>query len=113
MNALTNDDIERVAERVVELLSYELGARGGSSTSIAGLVDVATVAAALSVSEKHVRKHAEQLGGRRIAGLWRFDLDVARAGGAESHPAQQPTARQPRRTVGGVTTSAPLLRVRG
>jgi hypothetical protein len=110
---LTADDIERVAERVVELLSYQLDARGDSSTPIAGLVDVATVATALGVSEKHVRKHAEQLGGRRIAGLWRFDLAAARGDGPASLPLTPAQARRPRHKSGVGTTTAPLLRVRG
>jgi hypothetical protein len=66
-----------VAERTAELLAERLDPR---AVARAPLVDAATVAKHLSVSEKFVRAHATELGGRQLVpgGPWRFDLAVAR-----------------------------------
>jgi hypothetical protein len=112
---LTTDDVERVAQRAAELVRDELVALLGTSRSdvATGLVDVATVASTLAVSQKFVRAHALELGGRQIAGRWRFDLSVALAADAQP-PAPPPTVRRPRPTRQPLSQSnVPLLPIRG
>lgn len=111
---LDDEDIERLAARMVELLR-ELEPRPGK------LVDVATVAAQLAVSQAFVRAHATELGGRQLVpgGPWRFALEIAfRAGCVDVAGSAGPTSR-PRRRAGAPTRAPersddiPLLPVRG
>jgi hypothetical protein len=68
--------VEAIAHRVVEVL--------GTPPARHGLVDAATVAAALGVSRHCVYAHADELGGQRIGdgprGRLRFDLVTALEG---------------------------------
>jgi hypothetical protein len=108
---LTVDDVERVAQRAAELMRDEFAALLEQRKDVmTGLVDVATVASTLAVSEKFVRAHALELGGRQIVGRWRFDLSVALA--AESQPAPL-AVRRPRLTRPLSQSSVPLLPIRG
>jgi hypothetical protein len=114
VSTLTADDVERVAQRAAELMRDELAALLGTSRNdvATGLVDVATVATTLSVSQKFVRAHARQLGGRQIVGRWRFDLSVALAADTQSH-APPPEIRRPRRTRPVPRSGVPLMAIRG
>ena len=117
MSVLSPDDIERVAQRAAELMGDKLEALLASHARnvTTSLVDVATVAMALGVSQKYVRAHARDLGGRQLAtgSLWRFDLAVALA--AREVPPQMTQMRAPRRprASASVSSSAPLLPIRG
>ena len=111
---LTVDDVERVAQRAAELMRDEFAAMLEQRKDVVtGLVDVATVASKLAVSEKFVRAHARELGGRQIAGLWRFDLATALASDTQP-PAPSPAIRRPRPTRQPLPQgSVPLLPIRG
>ena len=109
---LTVEDVERVAQRAAELMRDEFAALLETRKDVVtGLVDVATVASTLAVSEKFVRAHAGELGGRQIAGRWRFDLSVALS--ADTHSPASPTMRGPRSTQPSSASSVPLLPIRG
>ena len=117
VTALGPEDVERIARRAAELMRDELEALLASRCSnvTTSLVDVATVATALGVSQKYVRAHARDLGGRQLAtgSLWRFDLAAALA--AREEPPQLTQMRAPRRARANasVSSSAPLLPIRG
>lgn len=109
---LDHEDIQQIAERVVELLlsdskrcmsvSSTVGsafARGRPAPSLSGLVDAATLAQALGVDRRWVYAHAKQLGGIRLGGpQGRLRFDLARLGEkldpASPYPAQRPTAER-------------------
>jgi hypothetical protein len=108
---LTDDDVDRLATRIVELI-------GPLEPNHPRLVDVSTVARTLSVSEKFVRKHAIELGGRQLVpgGPWRYDLAKALGAGQAplpSPPQPGPTTRRTRPAVRSRPDGAPLLPVRG
>jgi hypothetical protein len=108
---LTTEDVERVAQRAAELMRDEFAALLETRKDVVtGLVDVATVASTLAVSEKFVRAHARELGGRQIAGRWRFDLSVALS--ADTHSPASPTMRRPRSTQPSSASSVALLPIR-
>jgi hypothetical protein len=87
---LDEEDVRRIAERVVDLLSVRgvpcASAHGTGSafpdgrcpqTASTGLVDAATLAELLGVERNWVYAHAKQLGGIRLGGprgRLRFDL---------------------------------------
>jgi hypothetical protein len=107
--------MEWLAYRTAELICERLGLLTAPTAS---LVDVATVAWTLSVSQKFVRKHAIELGGRQLVpgGPWRFDLAKAlRAGQAPlASPPPPPGSRTARpRRAPSRPDRAPLLPVRG
>jgi hypothetical protein len=89
---LDDDDIQRIAERVVMLLDARERATatvGGPPSASAreampppsGLVDAATVAKVLGVDRNWVYAHAKQLGGIRLGGpQGRLRFDLARVG---------------------------------
>jgi hypothetical protein len=89
--------VDAIAERLAGLLR-ETSAR-------VGLVDAATVAAALNVTRDCVYVHAAELGGKRIGsgprGRLRFDLDQAlaawtsRSQSKESHRPESPASASP------------------
>jgi hypothetical protein len=110
----TTAELEWLACRTAELVCDQFVSLGAARNGVAtGLVDVATVASTLSVSQKFVRAHALELGGRRVAGRWRFDLSVALAVDTQP-PAPQPTVRRPRPTRQSLPQSnVPLLPIRG
>ena len=116
--ALGSEDVERIARRAAELVGEEVRALLGSHTVDvpASLVDVATVARALGVSQKFIRSRATELGGRRVGdrGPWRFDLAVALAPNRERVD-RTPEARKPRPRTTQTTTRAgvALLPIRG
>ena len=93
----TNDQLDRLAEQIVERLTNVDGRprRKGS------LVDAREVAFALGVSRDYVYAHREELGGERIGqgprGRLRFDLDRALSTSisrsvSEGSPATDPPA---------------------
>jgi hypothetical protein len=109
----TVGDLELVAQRAAELVRDEVAALLETHKGVTAglvLVDVATVATTLAVSQKWVRAHAREIGGRQIAGRWRFDLSLALA--AESQPAPL-AVRRPRLTRPLSQSSVPLLPIRG
>jgi hypothetical protein len=111
MTLTMEDFVERVAQRAAELMRDEFAAMLEQRKDVVtGLVDVATVASKLSVSQKFVRVHALELGGRRIAGRWRFDLSVAIAAESQSLPL---AVRRPRPARPLSQSSVPLLRIGG
>jgi hypothetical protein len=82
---LDEEDIQRIAERVVELLEARadeaitgsLLVRERPAPAPSGLVDAATLARALGVDRSWVYAHAQELGGIRLGGpqgRLRFDL---------------------------------------
>jgi hypothetical protein len=106
---LSDADVDRVARRIVELLDER-------EAMPRALVDVAAAASALSVSQKFVRKHAIELGGRQLVrgGPWRFDLAKAlRAGPAPAAPPPLQPGPRIRRAGTSRLDTAPLLPVRG
>jgi hypothetical protein len=114
---LTTEDVERVAQRVAELMRDELAASlGGQARSVAtpNLVDAQTVASTLNVSRGFVYEHAVQLGGRRIAGgpkaPWRFELSAAVNAHAKPPPLE---LRPPRSARPATRASVPLMAIRG
>jgi hypothetical protein len=119
---LDEHDIQRIAERVVELLAAReqtppsAGAAGSvlvhqrAAPEPSGLVDAATLAQALGVDRGWVYAHAEQLGGIRLGGpqgRLRFDLAGIGDRFAPAGPVPPPAAgrSRPRRTVPGACTS--------
>jgi hypothetical protein len=74
--SLTDEDVEEIAARVVEILRDEMPPR-------VGFVDVATIARYLQVSPDYVREHAVDLGGVHLGegprSPWRFDIEHVRA----------------------------------
>jgi hypothetical protein len=118
-SALTTRELllaDAIAERVVCLLD---------STPPHGLVDAATVAAALGVSRDYIYAHAAELGGQRIGngprGRLRFDLDQAlsawtpRSTSKESQGPQTPVAADgsTHRRQQRLGSSPDLLPIRG
>jgi hypothetical protein len=104
---VTEDETERLARRIAERL------RDQDIALAAPLVDVATVARQLSTSEKFVRAHAKELGGRQLipGGPWRFDLAVARG---DHRPEQKPcAAKAPGRRTSAAQHRVPLLQIKG
>ncbi len=109
---LDEDDIQRIAERVVTLLTREHSTGGQRSVlpreaapAPSGLVDAAMVARTLGVDRNWVYAHAKQLGGVRLGGpqgRLRFDLAqlsdrlAPQAGGA-SLQARTPAGRRSQR----------------
>jgi len=96
---LDDDSVERVAQRLAELL------RPAAFRTTPDLVDAATLADLLGVSRSTIYQHAKALGGERIGtgprAPLRFDPEVARAamaemGSADPRPAAR--ARSRRRT---------------
>lgn len=86
-------DIEAIAQRVAELIRDECGTT---------LVDTATAARRLGVSEDYVRDHADELGAVRLGdgpkARLRFDLDRALAAlGAKPSPSLPPKVAPTRR----------------
>ena len=90
---LTAEQVDQIAERVAELLSAN-----AAPAQTAGLVDAATVAAALGCSRDWVYSRAAELGGVKIGDgdrpRWRFDLEQARTAW---QPAGEPERIRPRR----------------
>lgn len=120
--ALSEDAVEAIAQRVVELLST---ARVVSGADAGHLVDVADVARKYDVSPSWVYDHADELGVIRLGTgakpRLRFDLDkvsqampscsTSRRSGSPASPSAKPTSRsRPRRSMG---TSTELLPIRG
>lgn len=71
---LASEDVERIAERVVELLQQ----RQEAAAAPVRFVDAATLAATLGVKRDWVYAHAKQLGAIRLGGPYgrlRFDLN--------------------------------------
>jgi hypothetical protein len=100
---LDDEDIERIAARVIELLQEE------GTTGAARYVDAALVAQKLGVDRDWVYAHARELGGVRLGGphgRLRFDLqkirrqldcpDEGRLRPGERRPTR-PRKRRPRR----------------
>ena len=93
---LDDEDVERIAARVAELLREQM------PSSASRLADAAEVARELGVDRDWVYAHAEELGGARLGGergRLRFDLarirrDLACPAGTRSRPS---VARRPRR----------------
>jgi hypothetical protein len=118
--ALTDADVEAVAQRVVELLRQEPAATPA-------LVDARTLAQMLGVGAEWVREHAAELGARKLTDgprpRLRFDVDQARAAlaacsagkrsDAEDPASERDVQRRRRRSAGAGATSAPLLPIRG
>jgi hypothetical protein len=78
--------VEATARRVVELLAAGAPLSGS-------LVDAAEVARALGVARRFVYRHAVQLGGQKVGGVWRFDLQRAiRCCGGERSEGENPSA---------------------
>lgn len=76
----TDELVERIARRVVELLRSEPAERPHAPARPVRLVDAATLAARLGVRREWVYRHARQLDAVRLGGprgRLRFDLDLA------------------------------------
>src|SRR5690349_18132335 len=76
----TDELVERIARRVVELLRSEPAERPHEPGRPVRLVDAATLAVRLGVRREWVYRHARQLDAVRLGGLrglLRFDLDLA------------------------------------
>jgi len=99
---LDEEDIERIAERVVTLLAE---AQRETTAAPARFVDATTIAQLLGVDRDWVYAHAEQLGAVRLGGehgRLRFDLLVlddrlTRVDRASSRPAARAGGRGRRR----------------
>jgi hypothetical protein len=123
---LDEEDIQRVAERVVELLGTPYQPASGESAAgpvlarerpqpaPSGLVDAATLARMLGVDRSWVYAHAAQLGGIRLGGpQGRLRFDLARltdrlCATPAGPPAPRPAGRRrPRRPppAGACTTT--------
>lgn len=113
---LTDDDVDRIARRLAELL------RPAAFRATPDLVDAATLADILGVSRGTVYAHAKALGGERIGtGLrapLRFDVerarDVMRAMGSGDPGAPEPSpGTRRRRSRRQQHTTGSVLRARG
>lgn len=106
---LDDEDIQRIAERIVELL----GERERKSPveraadAPAGLVDAATLAQALGVDRDWVYAHAKQLGAIRLGGpQGRLRFDLAKVT-SQLAPAPLDRPRAPIRAPRRACTTAP------
>lgn len=107
---LDAEDIERIAERVVTLLTE---AQREPVVTSARFVDAMTIAKLLDVDRDWVYANAEQLGAVRLGGergRLRFDLAtleqrLERVGSTPAHSASRASGRGRRRT----TRRAPLI----
>lgn len=60
-----------------------------------GLVSAATVAQHIDMTEQFVRQHAAELGGHRLNGRYRFDVNAVRSWiAAQRVQLEQPAARR-------------------
>jgi hypothetical protein len=114
------DDLDALADRIVERLATFLPALAAATSEAHGTVDVATVARELGMSRDWVYAHADELGAeRRGSGpkaRLRFDLERARAafsrpGGPSPVPETPPAPR--RRRERRSNGAAGLLPVKG
>jgi hypothetical protein len=114
------ESIERIAQRVVQLLRHEAPGELPDSVT-AGLVDAARLARHLGMTRAWVYEHAHELGGIRVGNgpraRLRFDVATVTAalaahGPANHRPAPEPTStRRPRQHPRTSQPSAPLLPV--
>ena len=110
---LTPQAIERIAQRVAQLLRDELPERAEASDPVARLLSASELARHLGVTRPWVYEHAVELGARRLGdgprARLRFDLDTALAAGVRrrgwcsvgnepSPAAESGSASPPRRT---------------
>ena len=106
---LTDDQLAALAERVAEMLSAKT-----APAQAGGLVDAATIAAALGVSREWVYDHADQLAGVKVGTgdrpRRRFSLADALAA---FEPAGEPTRATPRRRQPSNGNGRHLLHVYG
>lgn len=100
---LDKRDLE-LADYIIEGLAEQLGVRSGptrDSASTEGDVLLTTdeLAAKLRLHPEYVRRHALELGGRRVAGTgpWRFDLRTALSPMVEDAQPSSPTPKPRRR----------------
>ena len=108
---LAPEDIDAIAERVVELL------RDDPTPVSGGMVDAATLAKALGVKRDYVYSHSDALGGIRIGDgdkpRLRFDLEAATAAHRDrpntlpAVPSARPRRRRRHAATTGVLTSRP------
>src|SRR3954451_18094981 len=92
---LDPDDLEAIAERVVELLG-----RGAPPAANERWLSTAEVAAAFGRSPEWVRDHSSELGGRKIGGPrapWRFPATCLDAVDRAPAVAEAPVPAQRRR----------------
>lgn len=106
---LSDHDIDRIAERVVELLDDRPARRDAPE-----MLDATEAARRLGVSREWVYEHADELGAKRIGSgdkpRLRFDPATVAAFGAPSEaPTPIGTRRRRRRTASG----SQLLPIRG
>jgi hypothetical protein len=109
LSATAGEVVERIADRVAELLADR-------DRDPLRLVDTATVARMLAVSDDWVRDHAAELGAIRVGdgpkGALRFDagrvraaLERRRLGRPQEHRARRPGTR--RRSLGVLPAAVP------
>lgn len=97
---LSEADVERVAQRVVELLD----ASGGSSSEPPDLVDASEAARLLGVGRHYIYTHADELGAIRLGDGERGRLRFDRKRLVDSAPPKPVVRRTARRRRG-----APLV----
>ncbi len=65
-------------EALADLIAARLPAGGPATDERKPLVNARQAAKLLAVDLKTVYRHAGELGGRKVGGAWRFDLDAVR-----------------------------------
>lgn len=117
---LTPETIERIAQRVAQLLRHEPQRLEDGATARDDLIDTGQLARHLGVTRAWIYEHADELGAMRLGcgskARLRFDLDTAtealavRERGGESEPGKAlPRPQRPRHYP--PATTVPLLPV--
>jgi hypothetical protein len=97
-NRLHPDDLDALAEKVAERLAVFIPDLVAAA-HVARMVDAKECARELRVSRDYVYDHRAELGGEKVAGIIRFDLERARAAFAAS-PSPVSSAPPRRRRTG-------------
>lgn len=109
--AISDEDLERLADRVAERVAIRL-----TGSDSRGLVDASAIALRFSLSRSWVYENAEQLGVIRVGGgpraRLRFDPDIVRERLAELDSAVPRIARNSRRRRRSADEQSDLLPVR-
>jgi hypothetical protein len=104
--SLDREQLEALADLIASRVQQVPG--GGGPEKRKQLMTARQAAEILAVDVKTVYRHAEELGGRKVGGAWRFDLaaqaEDARAGSRARYASERPQRSRPP-TITGRTRS--------
>ncbi len=112
--SLERDQLEVLADLIASRVQQ--APRGGAPDERAQLLTARQAAELLGVDLKTVYRHAKELGGRKVGGTWRFDLNAgsldtrvgssARYAIERAEPSKRPAVRRRDRASQGTTGAA-------